>query len=160
MNVWTGLAILVSIIVAKTGASMYQRARLTRAWETGLQAFQDGDLRSAQTAFSRCVKWAPIWVLGRRMFARTLAALGRHAEAEEQFGFAIKLEPRNGESYVDYAAYLASLGPDREDEAAEYLAQGLEHAPQLRQQIRYAPGIGALWENERVRKSIEKIESD
>lgn len=150
MSTWAGIAILISIIAAKMGAGYYQRARLTRAWETGMQAFQAGDLESAQTAFGRCVKWAPIWVLGRRMFGRTLAALDRHKEAEEQFDFAVQLEPRNGESYIDFAAYLATRGPDRMDDAIEMLAKGLELAPNYADEIRRAPGLAALRNDQRI----------
>lgn len=155
MSAWTGIIILIAIIAAKIGASHYQRARLTRAWETGMRAFQAGDLESAQTAFGRCVKWAPIWVLGRRMFGRTLAALDRHNEAEEQFNFAVQLEPRNGESYIDFAAYLAARGPDRMDDAVEMLAKGLELAPNYADEIRTAPGLAALRDNERIQGLLQ-----
>ncbi len=158
MSTWIGIALLLSIIAAKMGAGYYQRVRLTRAWETGIQAFEAGDLESAQTAFSHCVKWAPIWVLGRRMLGRTLAALERHNEAEEQFNFAVKLEPRNGESHIDFAAYLAARGQDRMDEAIEMLAKGLELAPNFADQIRNAPGLAPLRENEKIRVLLDNAD--
>lgn len=150
MSTFAGIAILISIIAAKMGAGYYQRVRLTRAWETGIQAYQAGDLASAETAFGRCVKWAPIWVLGRRMFGRTLAALDRHDEAEEQFDFAVQLEPGNGESFLDFAAYLAARGPERMDDAIEMLAKGLELAPDHADEIRNAPGLKVLREDKRI----------
>lgn len=156
MSTWLAITILISIIAAKMGAGYYHRVRLTRAWETGMQAFQAGDLESAQTAFSRCVKWAPIWVLSRRMFGRTLAALEKHDKAEEQFDFAVKLEPRNGESYIDFAAYLAARGPDRMDQAIELLAKGLELAPNYADEIRRAPSLAALREHEQIRALLDK----
>jgi len=154
MSTWVGIAILVSIIAAKMGAGYYQRVRLTRAWETGMQAFQAGDLESAQTAFGRCVKLAPIWVLGRRMLGRTLASLEKHDDAEEQFTFAMKLEPGNGESYIDYAAYLAARGPDRMTEAIDMLAKGLELAPDYADEIRRAPALRALRNNDRIQELL------
>ncbi len=155
MTTWVGIALLLSIIAAKMGAGYYQRARLTRAWQTGMQAYQAGDLESAQTAFGRCVKWAPIWVLSRRMLGRTLAARDRHQEAEEQFNFAVQLEPRNGESYIEFAAYLAARGPERMNEAIDMLAKGLELAPTFADQIRNAPGLGPLREHERIRALLD-----
>jgi Tfp pilus assembly protein PilF len=154
MGTWAGIALLITIIAAKMGAGHYQRARLTRAWETGMQAFQAGDLESAQTAFGRCVKWAPIWVVGRRMLGRTLASLDRHDDAEEQFTFAVQLEPGNGESYIDYAAYLAARGPERLDDAIDMLAKGLELAPDYADEIRRAPSLQVLRDNERIQSLL------
>lgn len=151
MSPWTAIIILLGIIGAKIGASHFQRARLTHAWTTGMQAFQAGDLDVAQAQFNRCVKWAPIWVSGRRMLGRTLAALERHDEAEEQFDFAVQLEPRNGESYIDFAAYLASRGPERLNDAVDMLAKGLELAPNYKDEIRNAAGLAALRDHERIR---------
>ena len=56
----------------------------------------------------------------------------------------------------DFAAYLAARGPERMDDAIEMLAKGLELAPDHAEEIRRAPGLKALRNDERIQLLLAK----
>jgi len=150
---------LLVLIAGKFAAGRYHMRRTHMAWETGIRAYESGELEAAAEAFGRCVKFAPIWVVARRMLGRTLMHMERTEEAEEQYRFATQLEPRNGESYLDYACFLATLDAARHDEALDMLELGVEYAPDAREKLHAIPSLAPLMNTERFQALVTRADA-
>jgi len=125
-------------------AFVYQRRRVRGAWRRGMEAYARQDFAEVRQAFRYVVKKYPGWAMARRMLAKGLAALGDHAQAEQELRLAAQLEPRNADGHIDLAIFLASLARDRHEEAVACIETALAVAPDMRAAVAASPQLRPL----------------
>jgi tetratricopeptide (TPR) repeat protein len=128
-----------------------QRRWIRGAWEKGMAAYERNDFAEVRKAFLYVVKKHPGWATARRMLARGLVGLGKHAEAEQELRMAAQLEPRNAEGHIDLAIFLASLSHERHEEAVACIETALDVAPDMRTAVATLPQLRSLHSHPRFR---------
>lgn len=147
----TSTALGMFICACILAAYVLQRRWIRNAWKRGMEAYERKDFGEARTAFGYVVKKHPGWAMARRMFARGLAGLGQHAEAEQELRLAAQLEPRNAEGHIDLAIFLASLPRECHDEALACIETALDVAPNMRTALATLPQLRILHSHPRFR---------
>ena len=132
---WLLISLVVAIMVGRWVWVWARGPRAERCWNRAVQAYENGDMASAARLFEKCVRLVPVWVLPRRMLGRALASQGKLDQAEEHFRFAVQLEPRAADNYVDWGSFLAICRPQRTDEALDAFAKAVELDPEMRTKL-------------------------
>jgi cytochrome c-type biogenesis protein CcmH/NrfG len=119
--------------------------RVRRWFDRGVEALNTGGREDARKAFERVLKLQPLWSPARRILARIYADEGRYDEAEKHFRLACEFEPRNADSLLELAWFLAIFkGPHGEQQAGDVLRKAISLAPRLLETHREAPELTAL----------------
>lgn len=132
MQEWTGILFSLVIVAAMWGYANSRGWRAKRLWERGLHAINGQQWLEAERAFRKCVRLVPVWTGSRKMLAVALVRQNKLDEAEEQFRMASELEPRKPEGHLDLGFFLATLRPDRQDDAIDAFARAIEFDPEIR----------------------------
>ena len=106
----------------------------------GLTRMEQGDYRTAITSFEQALRFTPAYALLRTNLAIAYGGLERAADAEREFGEAIRLAPDDWRPHMYYGRWLLANGRIEEAVAALELAHTRNpvavDAEDLRQQAR------------------------
>jgi Flp pilus assembly protein TadD len=94
---------------------------------TGRTLARNADYSSAVRMWADVVRQRPMHVRGWNSYGVALGAAGRHAEAEQAFRAALRLNPRSEEANVNLGKTLSKM--DRYAEAIPYFEEGLRQCP-------------------------------
>ena len=139
-----GILLVLGIIAFQVLSSKVRGHRARRMLKLAEEALHEGDLSRAEKSLKRCLVLAPLWVQGRILRATVLARQGRNEEAEEEFKFAVELEPRQPEGHAQLALFYVSQGPEKKELAAEAFEKALACAPEIREKLMEDPRFAAL----------------
>ena len=114
-----------------------------------------GDQSGAEKGYRRAIDRDSNFLPARFNLANLLAAQGRVAEAEEQFGAILKSDPENGEAYYSLGLLVAEAG--RMPDAAAALKEAARLLPG-RARVRYNLGL-ALDRIERPTEAAAALEA-
>lgn len=154
MEHWQGIAFSVVIVAFMWGYANSRGWRAKRLWERGIHAVNGQQWAEAERVFRKCVRLVPVWTGSRKMLAVALVKQNKLDEAEEQFRMASELEPRKPEGHLDLGFFLATLRPDRQEEAIDSFARAVEFDPEIRAVLQNEQRLDALKQNPRFNELL------
>ena len=154
MDNWQGILLSLVIVAAMWGYANSRGWRAKRLWERGIHAVNGQEWAEAERVFRKCIRLVPVWTGSRKMLAVALLKQNKLDEAEEQFRMTSDLEPRKPEGHLDLGFFLATLRPNRQDEAIDAFARAVEFDPNVRTTLLNEHRLAALKNNPRFTKLL------
>jgi len=131
-------------------------ARARSLWKEGAELHVEGDYGTAIERYTEALRLHPTARL-HTYLARSLARLGRYAQAADQCRKAIAVDAAYGNAYNDLGAYLIALGRPRE--AIHWLRRALDLGGFCCRHVSYYQLGRALLMQARVEEAAKAFEA-